>query len=83
MYSAVKATGGLCVLPCYLGDNDETLFRIGTEIPELATDLWLLTHADLRQTARVRAVLDFAATALKKRQPFVPSERPANPLSSV
>lgn len=65
MRAAVAAGAGVGVLPCYLGDAAPGLKRLGAAIPALATDLWLLTHADLRKTARIRAFLDFVAAALK------------------
>ncbi|QHQ37131.1 LysR family transcriptional regulator [Algicella marina] len=58
MYAAVKSGIGVAVLPCYLADTDTELKRIGHPVDELAVDLWLLSHPDLRSTARVRAVLD-------------------------
>ncbi len=69
MLGAVREGVGLAVLPCYLGDADPALTRIGAPLPELATDLWLLTHPDLRRTARIRAVLDVVADAVRKEQP--------------
>lgn len=67
MYAAVRDGAGLGVLPCYLGDGDARLVRLGEPIPDLAVDLWLLTHPDLRRTARVRAFLDFVAGAMRDR----------------
>ena len=37
------------------------LVRIGPPLPEMANSLWVLTHPDLRQTARVRAFMDLFA----------------------
>ena len=37
-------------------------------LPDLANGIWLLTHADLRQTARVRAFMDFAASEIAKQR---------------
>ena len=65
MVAAVRDGAGLAVLPCYLGDGDGELVRLGEIIPALSTDLWLLTHPDLRNTARIRALLDFVADAVK------------------
>lgn len=65
MHAAVRAGIGVAILPCYLAEPDAKLRRIGTKIEELATDLWLLTHPDLRHTARVRAVLEFFGDAQK------------------
>ncbi len=68
MHAAVCDGHGLAVLPCYLGDDDARLARAGDPIPELATDLWLLTHPDLRRVARIRAFLDFTAQSLSQMQ---------------
>lgn len=64
MYAAARDGGGAAVLPCYLGDGDPRLVRAGAPIPALATELWLLTHPDLRRVARIRAFMDFLAAAL-------------------
>lgn len=58
MYAAVRSGIGVAVLPCYLADRHINLARIGNPIDDVAVDLWLLTHPDLRRTARVRATLD-------------------------
>lgn len=65
MYQAVRDGMGLAVLPCYLADADEALVRVNAPLPELATDLWLLTHPDLRRVARIRAFMDFVAEAVR------------------
>ncbi|PVA11527.1 LysR family transcriptional regulator [Pelagivirga sediminicola] len=59
-----KAGIGLAVLPCAVADLEPGLTRVA-ELPEaFGLDLWLLTHEDLRHTARIRAVLDFLTPAL-------------------
>jgi DNA-binding transcriptional LysR family regulator len=56
---------GLAMLPCYVGDLAPGLRRaVKKTLPEPRSALWILTHNDLRRTARVRAVMDFFATAL-------------------
>jgi len=62
--AAAKAGIGLAVLPCGLADMEQGLERIATLPDEFTLDLWLLTHEDLRTTARIRAVLDFLADGL-------------------
>ena len=42
------------------------LVRIGPPIADLDVDLWILTHADLRHSARVRAFMEVAGTELAK-----------------
>lgn len=62
--AAARAGIGLAPLPCGVADLDPDLVRIAS-LPETFTlDLWLLTHEDLRQTARIRAFMDFLAAAL-------------------
>lgn len=59
-----KAGIGLAVLPCAIAELEPGLTRVA-ELPEtFGLDLWLLTHEDLRHTARIRAVLDFLTPAL-------------------
>lgn len=53
-----RAGGGFVILPCYLGDADDRLQRVGGVIPEVFADQWLLVHRDLRALPRVRAVMD-------------------------
>lgn len=64
-FTAAKAGIGLVLLPCYLGDPEPGLVRvIDTPMNELTRELWIVTHADLRKTARVRAFLDIVGEGL-------------------
>jgi DNA-binding transcriptional LysR family regulator len=58
LHEAARAGAGLAVLPCYLGDPDPALKRVGGVVPEVFADQWLLVHRDLRALPRVRAVMD-------------------------
>jgi DNA-binding transcriptional LysR family regulator len=65
---AAKAGMGLAMLPCFMGDTAPTIRRLppGKAMPD--RDIWLLTHEDLRGTARVRRFIDcMADTLLAKR----------------
>lgn len=56
---AAKEGIGIAVLPCYLGDPEPDLVRlVPGPVPALDRELWIVTHADLRRTARVRAFFD-------------------------
>jgi DNA-binding transcriptional LysR family regulator len=59
-FVAARAGIGLAVLPCYLGDPEPGLARAlpGGPVPALQRELWIVTHQDLRRTARVRAFFD-------------------------
>ena len=67
--AAAAAAGiGFAILPCFIGAATPGLKRLGSPLPDLANGIWLLTHADLRQTARVRAFMDFAASEIAKQR---------------
>ena len=57
---------GLAYLPCIIGDTDPDLVRLPDAEPKPARDVWVLTHADLRETARMRAFRDAMTDALRK-----------------
>ena len=64
---AAKAGIGLALLPCYLGDGDSALARaLLNPVPDLSGELWIVTHADLRGTARVRAFFDLVGDGLAR-----------------
>ncbi len=58
------------ILPCYVGDSNPALERVGEPIAEAAVDLWLLIHADLRRSARVRALIDGLVPELERLRPL-------------
>ena len=58
---------GLAVLPCFLGDRLAPLRRMQEPIPELASELWVLTHPDLRKTARIQTVFQLLHQELGKQ----------------
>lgn len=66
--SAAQAGLGLAALPCYLGDTSPALVRVHLPIAAMETALWILTHDDLRHTARIRAFTEFAAAAFIRRR---------------
>lgn len=73
--SAVRAGLGCALLPCFLGDSDTRLVRAGDPLPELDTELWLLTHPDLQRTARIRALLDLLYDSLRAQRPLFEGAR--------
>jgi DNA-binding transcriptional LysR family regulator len=64
-FSAAREGMGLAVLPCYLGDLEPGLTRAVQEpIVALTRELWIVTHEDLKATARVRAFLETVGEGL-------------------
>jgi DNA-binding transcriptional LysR family regulator len=75
---AARAGPGLALLPCYVGDPAPGLRRAAPRPPAAARSaLWLLTHDDLKRTARIRAVMDFLAIALAADRPLFEGKRAA------
>ena len=62
---------GLALLPCFLGDSTAALQRATAPEPALATELWLLTHPDLRSTARVKSVFQMLQRELALRADLI------------
>lgn len=69
---------GVTALPCYLGDSLPGLRRVRGPIAAMATDLWVLTHEDLRNTARIRALTDHLVTQLGAERALLEGRQPAS-----
>jgi DNA-binding transcriptional LysR family regulator len=77
-FTAARAGIGLVLLPCYLGDIEPGLRRaIAAPIPELTRELWIVTHSDLRKTARVRAFFDIVGDGLVAKSSLFTGAGPA------
>ncbi|WP_422344710.1 LysR family transcriptional regulator [Parasphingorhabdus sp.] len=60
-----RAAMGLVMIPCIAGDSTPELVRATDRDPTPSRDIWILTHDDLRRTARIRAFMDFAEMVLR------------------
>ena len=63
---ATAAGIGFGLLPCFIGAATPGVTRLTPPLDDVVDGLWLLTHSDLRQTARVRAFMDFAGSEIAK-----------------
>ncbi|QLC22176.1 LysR family transcriptional regulator [Parasphingopyxis sp. CP4] len=75
---AVQAGLGIAMLPCMMGDVAPGLVRATDRKPTPARDIWVLTHNDLRRTARVRAFMDFAESVIRANKPLLVGDLVAN-----
>jgi DNA-binding transcriptional LysR family regulator len=66
---ALSAGIGVHFLPCFDGDADSGLVRLGARLTAEARSLWVLTLPELRNNSRIRAFMDHAYDA------FQPHER--------
>jgi DNA-binding transcriptional LysR family regulator len=73
--NAAAAGMGVSMLPCYLGDVDKRLVRVTETIEPLTLELWILTHPDLRHTARVKALMAYLYDALKQEADLFEGKR--------
>lgn len=69
--SAVEAGIGVGHLPCFIGDASRALKRLSDPVPAFSAGLWLLTHADLRQSPRIRLLMDHVAGELLRLKPLI------------
>jgi DNA-binding transcriptional LysR family regulator len=75
-FHAARHGMGLAILPCFLGDPDPLLQRIGNNPPKQNFDIWLLSHPDLRETARLRVFRDFIANAIAAKRDLIEGRLP-------
>jgi DNA-binding transcriptional LysR family regulator len=80
MAEAATAGIGLVALPCYLGDCMARLERacdtaVAVERP---AELWVLTHEDLRRTARVRALTQHLGDELSQLRGRINGDAPGD-----
>lgn len=68
---AVRASIGAALLPCYLGDPELGLRRLGDRVEAVGGELWIVTHTDLRTTARVRAFLELVGDGLAAKRAVI------------
>ena len=68
---AARCGLGLTVLPCFFGDRVEGLRRIPGCEPYPSFDLWMLSHPDLRDAARMREFRAFIAAAIDHKKPLI------------
>jgi len=76
---AACADLGLVALPAYAAAGHTGLRHVLAQTFGVTRDLWLLTHRDLRNTARVRAVLDFFGEAAAERFRHLPGGQATRP----
>ena len=71
MQSMAREGIGIAQLACVLGDPDPQLHRIQATYVEPGPALWVLSHVDLRTTARVRIFRDFLVDELVKKKDLI------------
>jgi DNA-binding transcriptional LysR family regulator len=75
--------GGIGVLPCFLGDGEPGLRRLTDPLEGAERGLWMAIHRDLRNVPRIRAVADFLAGEIRRRQPALEGAAAAETASAA
>ncbi|WP_165973809.1 LysR family transcriptional regulator [Paucimonas lemoignei] len=58
-HAAIRSGMGVGMLPCFVGDQDTALQRLGSREPPLSRAIWLVYHRDLKASQRVIAMREF------------------------
>lgn len=72
----VAAGAGLAVFPCFAGDSDARLARVGAPIPDLALEQWLVTHHEERHRPEIRRTATRIAALMKTHARLFRGEQP-------
>lgn len=62
--AAARAGVGLAILPCYYADQCSELRRVIAPPAQLASQLWLFSHPEMRSVRRISAVAEFMVASL-------------------
>lgn len=72
----LRAGAGKAVLPCFVGDSEADLVRIGEPVAELRGEQWLVLNEQSRHEPPVRTVIDRLAALLPEHRALFEGERP-------
>lgn len=71
---ATVAGAGICVLPDFMAAQEPALVRVLPDQVSLERAFWLVVHADLKDVARVRAVVEFIVREARLARAFLLGE---------
>jgi DNA-binding transcriptional LysR family regulator len=74
-YDLARAGIGFAMLPCGMGDRAPELRRVRPDLLERGLDFWVLSHIDLRTTARLRIFRDFMLDFIAPHVPLMEGQR--------
>lgn len=58
---------GLALLPVYLAAGEKNLVPVFGRLKNLVTEMWIVTHRSLKDTARVRAFMEHVGDGVKRK----------------
>lgn len=66
---------GLAILPCMIADPKPDLQRLNCPWFELSTPVWVLTHPEIKNAARIRVFMDHITKAIRKERAVLEGEQ--------
>lgn len=75
MSRAVANGLGLARMPCYVGDTESSIRRLDLKLTASTWGIWILSHVDLRSTARVRVAREFLIDVIERQGDLVLGKR--------
>ncbi len=76
-HAAARAGHGLIFEACFVADPDPLLVRLPGARPEPDRDIWVLTHPDLKDTPKVKALSRFLTDAISAKRDLIEGHLPA------
>jgi DNA-binding transcriptional LysR family regulator len=70
-HNAAASGMGLVMSPSFIAAHDARLRRLPIEGLDVKRELWLSTHEDFRDVARVKALMDFVRQAVERDQHYL------------
>lgn len=74
MLAAVRSGLGVARMPCYIGDAEARVRRLDVELTPSDWGVWVLSHVDLRSTARVRVCRAFMIDTVERHRALILGE---------
>ena len=72
LLACVERGMGVTMLPCYIADHaDNQLCRLDLPLEASSWGVWVLSHVDLRTTARVRVCREFLAGIIEDQEQLI------------
>jgi DNA-binding transcriptional LysR family regulator len=71
MANLVKNHQGLARMPCYVADSVPSLRRLDVSLTPSSWSVWVLSHVDLRSTARVRVCREFLIDIIEQQRDLI------------
>jgi DNA-binding transcriptional LysR family regulator len=71
MMEAARNHMGIARMPCYVGDGESSLRRLDVSLTPSKWGVWVLSHVDLRSTARVRVCREFLIDVITQQRDLI------------